>query len=193
MILLNYPFNKSGKYEKSVIDYRNRGMSLESMINSSNDYYIDIDKAVIYKKPTPIGLIDVDYKKGRIKDAFFKDKSTFDYNGVYRGKYVDFEAKESHSKTSFPLANIHPHQIEHLKRILKHGAISFLIIEINDEYYLLDGQDLLEFIKTNTRKSIPYSYFKEKCPRIHEKIRPTLDYLSTVDDIYFKGELKNGK
>lgn len=185
---MNYPFKQREKYEKSVIDYRNRGMDLEALINQANDYYLDSDKAVIYKKPTPIGLIDVDYKKGRIKDAYFKDKSTFDYNGIYRGKYIDFEAKESHSKTSFPLKNIHPHQFLHLKRILKHGAIAFLIVEINDEYYLLDGMELLNFVDNNTRKSIPYEFFKENAYRIKVKLRPTLDYLEIVDEVYFKGE-----
>lgn len=185
---MNYPFVKSGKYKKNVIDYRNRGMDLESLINASNEYYLEISKAVIYKKPTPIGIINVDYSKNRITDAYFKDKSTFDYNGVYKNRYIDFEAKESHSKTSFPLSNIHPHQIEHLKRILKHGAISFLIVSIRDEYYLLKGEDLLAFIELNERKSIPYEFFKEKCYRIEEKLRPNLDYLSVVDEVYFKGE-----
>ncbi len=185
---MNYPFKQREKYEKSVIDYRNRGMDLEALINQANDYYLDSDKAVIYKKPTPIGLIDVDYKRARIKDAYFKDKSTFDYNGIYRGKYIDFEAKESHSKTSFPLKNIHPHQFLHLKRILKHGAIAFLIVEINDEYYLLDGMELLNFVDNNTRKSIPYEFFKRNAYRIKVKLRPTLDYLEVVDEVYFKGE-----
>lgn len=184
---LNYPF-KQKEYKKNVIDYRNRGMDLEELINQANEYYLDEDKAVIYKKPTPIGILHVDYSRNRITDAYFKDKSTFDYNGIYRGKYIDFEAKESISKTSFPLSNIHKHQILHLRKILKHGAISFLIVEIRNEYYLLKGEDLIEFIDSNSRKSIPYDFFKEQCFRIEEKLRPTLDYLSIVDKVYFKGE-----
>ncbi len=185
---MNYPFACKEKYSKNVVDYRNRGMDLETLINSANEYYIEEDKAIIYKKPTPIGILHVDCKQNRIKDAYFKDKSTFDYNGVYRGRYLDFEAKESHVKTSFPLGNIHEHQILHLRRILRHGAISFLIVSIHDEYYLLKGEDLLDFIENNTRKSIPYGYFKEKCYKIEERIRPTLDYLRVVDEVYFKGE-----
>ncbi len=188
MIRLNYPLKQKEKYSKNVIDYRNRGMNLEGLINSANEYYLETDKAVIYKKPTPIGILDVDYSRNRIRDAYFKDKSTFDYNGVYRGKYIDFEAKESHSKTSFPLANIHPHQIEHLKRILRHDAISFLIVSIRDQFFLLKGEDLIDFINSAKRKSIPYSYFLDNCEIIEEKLRPTLDYLKVVDRIYFKGE-----
>jgi recombination protein U len=183
-----YPTGQKEVYKKTYINYGNRGMSLESLINSANEYYLEKDKAVIYKKPTPIGIVDVDYKKNEIKKAYFKDKSTFDYNGIYKGKYIDFEAKESRIKTSFPLSNIHPHQIEHLKHILHHGGIAFLIVYIDDVYYLLKGEDLLEFLDNNTRKSIPIEFFKEKCFKIEEKLRPTLDYLSVVDEIYFKGE-----
>lgn len=183
-----YPTGKKETYKKTLIEYKNRGMDLESLINSSNDYYLENDKAVIYKKPTPIGLVDVDYKKGEIKSAYFASKSTLDYNGVYKGRYLDFDAKESHSKTSFPLSNISPHQIEHIKRVLRQDGITFLIVSIANCYYLLKGEDLLEFIKSNERKSIPLDYFKNNCMVIKEKLRPRLDYLEIVDKIYFKGE-----
>lgn len=192
VIKLFYPNGQRKTFQKSVINYKNRGMDLESLINSANEYYLEEDIAVIHKKPTPIGLIDVDYKKGEIKKAYFKEKSTFDYNGVYKGKYLDFEAKESKLKTSFPLANIHKHQFTHLEKILKHGAIAFLIVFINNEYFILKGEDLLSFIKDEKRKSIPIDYFHKHCYKIEEKLRPTLDYLDIVDKIYFKGENKNG-
>ena len=38
-----------------------RGMSLEEDINLSNTYYLSVDQAVIYKKPTPIQIVKVDY------------------------------------------------------------------------------------------------------------------------------------
>ena len=48
-------------------------MNLESLINDANNYYVDEDIAVIYKKPTPIGLVDVDYKSGIIKKEKLDD------------------------------------------------------------------------------------------------------------------------
>ena len=104
---------------KKEINYKNRGMDLENLINDACKYYLEHDLAVIYKKPTPIGIVDVDYKNGAtINKAYFKEPSTLDYNGIWQGKYVEFDAKECKSKTSFPLNNIHLHQINHIKKIM---------------------------------------------------------------------------
>ena len=48
------------KYPSNII-YGNRGMTLEYLINSSNEYYKLIDKAIVYKKPTPITVSHVNY------------------------------------------------------------------------------------------------------------------------------------
>lgn len=71
-----------------------RGMSLEEDINLSNTYYLSVDQAVIYKKPTPIQIVKVDYpsrNKARIVEAYYQAPSTTDYNGIYKGRYIDFE------------------------------------------------------------------------------------------------------
>ena len=96
---MNYPDGR--KHNNKTIYTGKRGMSLESDINDTNKYYLDNDIAVIYKKPTPTKVIKLD--GNRIKDGFYEIPSTTDYNGIYKGKYVDFEAKETKSKTSFPL------------------------------------------------------------------------------------------
>ena len=181
---MNYP-NKIKKQQNTII-YSNRGMSLENMINESNKYYLDEDKALIYKKPTPIGIVDVSYENHQkiIKKAYFQTQSTLDYNGIYKGKYIDFEAKETKNKTSFPLENIHPHQIKHINSVIHHGGISFLLILINNVVYLLKGEDFINFFNNNTRKSIPYSYIKEKGFLIKYNYLPVLDYLKVIDKIY---------
>ncbi len=155
-------------------------MTLESEINDSNKYYLEKDIAVIYKKPTPIKVVKQVNEK--IVDAYFEKPSTTDYNGLYKGKYIDFEAKET-KKTSFPLRNIHPHQIKHLENIIKHKGICFLIVRfVNiNETYLLFGKDFIHFIKNNERKSIPHSYFKEKGYLIKDKLMPRIDYLKIID------------
>lgn len=170
------------------ITYDNRGMNLEGDINLTNKYYIDNNIAFIYKKPTPIQVTKVDYSKNNavIKEAYFKEPSTTDYNGLYKGKYIDFEAKETENSTSFPLNNIHNHQIEHIKNIVNNGGLGFLIVRFNklNKTFLLWGCDLISFIKNNSRKSIPLDYFNEKAYLIEEKYIPRVDYLKIIDLTY---------
>jgi len=188
---MKYPGKANGEY-KAIINYSNRGMTLEEDINITNEYYRNIDKAIIYKKPTPITISKVEYngnKERVIKEAYFKIPSTTDYNGIYKGKYIDFEAKETKLKY-FPLINIHKHQIEHLKRVSKHGAIAFLIVRfttLNETYYL-DIKDLTYYLDNIKKSFVSHDFFKEKGFLLKEKYNPRIDYLSTIDDIYFKGD-----
>ena len=171
------------------VNYKNRGMNLEDDLNLTNEYYRELDKAYIYKKPTPIKIVNVDYvsrKLATIKEAYFREPSTTDYNGIYKGKYIDFEAKETKSKTSFSLNNIHPHQIKHLENIINHHGIAFLIVKFTtlDITYLLLADDLIHFIKTNSRKSIPLNFFESNGYQIKTKLNPRIDYLEVIDQIY---------
>ena len=62
-------------------------------------------------------------------------------------------------------------------------------MKIIQEIYLLKGEDLVEFLNTEKRKSIPYSYIKEHGYKLIEKYNPAIDYLTAVDEIYFnKGD-----
>ena len=185
---MNYPNGLKKILIKNNIEYKNRGMTLESEINSSNEYYREIDKAYIYKKPTPIKITKVDYPsrdKAVIKEAFFTTPSTTDYNGLYKGKYIDFEAKETKSKTSFSLSNIHPHQINHIKNIYKHHGIAFLLIRFTslNETYLLTADKFLNFLSETSRKSIPIDFFRKNAYLIKDGYRPRIDYLKIVDTL----------
>lgn len=190
---MNYPkgTKKEKKYDNlksndSKLSHKNRGMTLESEINESNSYYRDEDKAYIYKKPTPIQIVKVDYPsrdKAIIKEAYFTTPSTTDYNGIYNGKYIDFEAKETKSKSSFSLSNIHQHQINHLINILNHNGIAFLIIRFTtlDKTYLLDANTFKTFINTSSRKSIPLDFFEKNAFLLKNGYKPRIDYLKIVD------------
>lgn len=167
-----------------------RGMSLEEDISMSNQYYLVNDKAVIYKKPTPIQIVKVDYPKreaAKIVEAYYKTPSTTDYNGIYRGKYVDFEAKETRAM-SFPFSNISKHQIDHLDRILKHDGIAFVIIAFTqlDEVYLLDASYMVDEYYHAKRKSMTYDTIKSLGHLIPQGYQPRLDYLKVLDMFYFK-------
>lgn len=127
-------FSQKNPRERSLqkeTTFANRGMRFEEAINQSNEYYLTHDKAVVHKKPTPLQIVKVDYPKRSaavIKEAYFRQPSTTDYNGVYQGYYLDFEAKETKNKRSFPLKNFHQHQITHMQQCLKQRAICFVLL-----------------------------------------------------------------
>ncbi|NIK11033.1 Holliday junction resolvase RecU [Alkalibacillus almallahensis] len=176
--------------------YANRGMTLEKDINETNKYYLESGKAVIHKKPTPIQVVDVDYPKRSaavIKEAYYRRPSTTDFNGLYQGRHIDFEAKETKNKQSLPLSNIHNHQVEHMKRIHDHGGISFLIVRFSnmDETFLLPLSHFLSIWneqENGGRKSIPYPYIAEHGFVIPFRLQAKVDYLQVIDDVYFTEE-----
>jgi recombination protein U len=168
-------------------------MTLEEDINSSNEYYLQAGIAVIHKKPTPVQIVDVDYPKRSaavIKEAYFQKPSTTDYNGVYRGKYIDFEAKETKQKTSFPLKNFHEHQIEHMRRVLKQDGLCFVLMRFAafHEIYFLEASHLLRYWdeqRSGGRKSIKKEEIQRDGYPLSAGFRPRIDYLKIVDTIYF--------
>ena len=166
-----------------LINYGNRGMTLENDINLTNEYYKEKGIALIYKKPIPIKVLKINSTKTRIEDAFYEKKSTLDYSGIYQEKYLEFDAKETNSKTSFPLSNLHNHQYLHIKDILKFKGIAFLIVRFNyhNKTYLLKGQTLIDYIENTNKKSIPLSFFEDNCQEIKIKYTPRLDYLKIID------------
>lgn len=183
---MNYPSGK--KSGLHLTNYSNRGMTLEEDINITNNDYLLSDIAIIHKKPTPINIVKVDYpsrKKAKIIEAYFKLPSTTDYNGIYRNKYIDFEAKECASLTSFPYASIHHHQIEHLDSVVRHGAIAFIIIRLSryNEDYLVNAIDFIETYKKRTRQSLPFNWIREHGYLISYNYRRPCDYLKTVDKL----------
>ena len=181
------PAAKKEKQKPLTCKPGNRGMGFEEDINESNAFYLSHDRALVYKRPTPINVVKVDYSHGaKITSAYFETQSTTDYNGVYRGHYLDFEAKSTKSKTSIPLHNIAPQQVAHLRSVLRQGGIAFFLINCCslDETYLLDAVVVCDFYEKEPRKSIPFSYIKEHGHLVPEGYAPRYDYLEIVDEFY---------
>lgn len=178
---------------KTNNSYSNRGMSLEEDIEQTNQYYLETNKAVIHKKPTPIQIVKVHYPKRSaavITEGYFQAKSTTDFNGIYRHKHIDFEAKETKNKTLFPLANIHEHQFVHMQSIEEHGGICFFIIRFTvfNETYYVQAKIVLDYwkqMKQYGRKSIPYDVIQKEGYLIPLKYQTRVDYLTVVDQLYF--------
>lgn len=137
-----------------------RGSALEEFINRTNEKYLENGLALIQKIPTPITPINIDKENRHITLAYFDQKSTVDYIGVVQGIPVCFDAKECHTDT-FPLANIHGHQIAFMENFEKQRGIAFILISYTkrDEFYYLRFSLLKKFWQRKEeggRKSFRY-------------------------------------
>lgn len=137
-----------------------RGSSLEELINRSNESYREKGLALIQKIPTPITPISIDKESRHITLAYFDQKSTVDYIGSVQGIPICFDAKECAANT-FPLQNIHPHQIAFMEEFEQQGGIAFIILSYThkNEIYYLPLIRLKEFWKRmedGGRKSFTY-------------------------------------
>lgn len=190
--MVNYPHKLKAKSSinrpvPGIVNFANRGMSFEKMINESNSYYLSRGLAVIHKKPTPIQIVKVDYphrSRAKIVEAYFRQASTTDYSGVYKGHYIDFEAKETRQKKSMPMKNFHSHQIEHMEAVLEQKGICFVLLHFSSlsETYLLPASYLIEFYKIDKGgKSMPLTYIQEHGYPIEMQQLPSIPYLEIIE------------
>lgn len=187
--MYNYP-NQKKVQNQEIVDLNNgkaRGMNFEDFISQANSYYNAHNIANIHKKPTPIKIIKVVnyketiYNKSKITEAVFDKKSTTDYNGIYKGYYIDFEAKETINKTFNIKSNLHKHQIDHLLSIKSHGGIAFILISMKyyNKIYAIDIKKLLKHQKV----LVTIEFLKEQGYEVNQTNSLYLDYLKYVDDL----------
>jgi recombination protein U len=185
---INYP-NPSIKQKPSKSIFNSHGMYFENALNISNKFYRNLNKAIIYKKPTPIQIVKVDYpqrSKARIVEAYYQTPSTTDYNGIYRGKYIDYEAKETNN-LSFNFKHISEHQMIHLQKVDEQGGIAFIIIffkKIN-KVFIIDIKPFMKVFQDGI-KSIKATELEDIGQEVKLSYSPPIDYLTAVDRLYFK-------
>lgn len=160
-----------------------RGSTLEDMINHSNEIYREKKLALIQKIPTPITPIAIEKETRHITLAYFDQKSTVDYIGTVQGIPVCFDAKECAAKT-FPLQNVHGHQVLFMKDFEDQGGISFIILHFTamDEIYYVPFPDLYKFwlrMQDGGRKSVTYDEV-DKSFRIHPHRDILVHYLEAI-------------
>lgn len=160
-----------------------RGSTLEDLINLTNEKYLMSNLALIQKIPTPIKPINIDHSTKQITLAYFDQKSTVDYIGVVQGIPVCFDAKESAVDT-FPLQNIHEHQINFMSNFEKQNGISFIILYYSsrDEFYYVPFCDIIRFWKRGQnggRKSFTYDEI-DKTYRIEPSKGVPVHYLEAL-------------
>ncbi len=180
--------------KKRPTDFANRGMTFEAAINASNAFYLAHDKAVIHKKPTPVQIVKVDYPKrsrAKIVEAYFRQASTTDYSGVYKGHYIDFEAKETRQKTAMPMKNFHEHQIIHMEKVLAQGGICFTLLHFSrlGETYLLPASYLIAHYNSDREgRSLSLSYIRKFGYEIEPSAYPSVPYLDIIDKLIPGGD-----
>lgn len=160
-----------------------RGSTLEDMINHTNEIYREKKMALIQKIPTPITPITIEKSTRHITLAYFDQKSTVDYIGAVQGIPVCFDAKECAVKT-FPLQNVHEHQIRFMKEFEEQGGIAFIILHFTalDEMYYIPFRDLEKFWKrmeAGGRKSFTYDEI-DKTYQIRASRDILVHYLETI-------------
>ena len=185
---VKYPNPTMNKEIKPDNHLKSQGMIFEHSLNVSNEYYRTKNKALIYKKPTPVQIVKVDYPKrssAKIIEAYYQTPSTTDYNGIYKGKYIDYEAKET-IKNYFPFKHIFPHQVKHLETVNQMGGIAFVIIYFRsfNTVVIIDIKDFSDLYHNGERKSITFEKALEIGKTVKIGFAPPLDYLKTVDELY---------
>lgn len=175
-----------------------RGSTLEDMINHSNEIYREKKLALIQKIPTPITPITIEKETRHITLAYFDQKSTVDYIGTVQGIPVCFDAKECAAKT-FPLQNIHEHQVKFMKEFEEQGGIAFIILHFTaaDEIYYVPFRDIYRFwqrMEAGGRKSFTYDEVDKHFP-IHPHRDILVHYLETIQlDLDYRTEaVESGK
>ena len=151
--------------------YSNRGLrggTFEEMINITNERLKSQGLAIVEKIPTPITPVAIDKESRTITLAYFEKKSSVDYIGAVQGIPICFDAKETRQK-SFPINNIHRHQMEFMEAFVAQKGIAFMLVHFAasdiDHYFFLPFEDLKPFweaAQKGGRKSIPYESFDQR-------------------------------
>lgn len=145
---------------------------LESRIRAASLQYRKQRTALIQKLEVPVRMT---------QSGLVATLSTVDFYGLFlygkgkrrKGVPIAFEAKETLSTTSFPLANIHQHQLEYLKLWNEVGGLGFFLIHFKkihpDKAYVTPVDLVDRYWSGAERKSIPISDFQD-------------DWLLDIDD-----------
>lgn len=162
--------------------HANRGAVLERLVDMTNTQYRNKGVADIRKVPTPVQILK---HHGRTVTGYTQKGEWVDYVGISNGRTIVFDAKETSSRTSFPLENISDHQYELLKSWHQKGAQAFLLVSFTklDEIYLLPFKLLETYwkdAKKGGRKSIPHTEFTLQCDRVKSDKGYVLHYLKYV-------------
>lgn len=162
-----------------------RGQAFENTLDYTNQIYKRQSRCLIHKRPTPVKVLKSNGK--RVLSGFYEAKSTVDYDGIYKGRAIVYEAKSTAEKR-FDLKLVQNHQIEYLQAAEDQGAVSFLIVEMRAtrSVLILTNAMIQKYIKDakkGGRKSIPLGDLEVYGYPVKSQNGVPLDYLSVVDQL----------
>ncbi|WP_406617462.1 Holliday junction resolvase RecU [Mycoplasmopsis adleri] len=156
-------------------------MLLEEIINHTILYYYENEIAYIEKKGLPIKFQGTNFQNNKLflEKAFIYKKSTVDYTGCFKGKFIAFEAKTT-NENHLPRSNIPEHQINYLKLISKNGGEAFFIIFFNlyNEFYLVKYDQIKDYIH---KQSITYEEIKKIGELLPLAFPGIIDFLTILE------------
>jgi recombination protein U len=171
--------------EVNSMSQGNRGMAFEMLLNLVNMMYANQKIALINKRPTPVKVLKS--KGTKVLSGYYEAPSTVDYDGVYKGHAIAFEAK-SVGIDRFDLSNLHHHQLDYLEKVAKMGGISFLLIEFRNtkQIFFVSFPTIKHYVyqaSKGGRKSIPLADLEVYAYEVKRTKRSSLDYLEWVDKL----------
>lgn len=155
--------------------HANRGMKLEKFIDLSCKQYAAKGLAQINKIPTPMKM-KAKYNSGPA--AYYAEKSTVDFIGIYNGLYQAFDTKET-KVPRLELKKVPQHQVSFLREAARLGGQAYLIVYFShvEEMYKIRIEKFERYFKENDRKSIPLEWFRENTTRIKSAHGIAFDFL----------------
>ena len=149
---------------------------LETRVRKANLKYRKNKIAVIQKLEVPIRMT-TQGMVATLSTVDFYGEYSYVNNGTKIAVPIAFEAKETLSTTSFPLANIHQHQLEYLKLWTHIGGDGFFLMHFKklypDKAFVTPIELIDSYWNSNKRKSIPIADFK-------------IEWLADIDDYLAK-------
>lgn len=170
----------------------NRGQPLEDLIILANRQYRAQGIAVVHKVPT--AWIPLRDSQGRVVNAKVEEKAAVDFLGCYRGRPLAFDAKQC-SDVRIRWDRVEEHQAEFLEDWVKDGGIGFVLVGFINIYrfFIVPWPTWREGLFNWEYRQGPASISLKRLEaspnwRACSGERVVLDYLKTVDELWFRME-----
>lgn len=161
----------------------NKGMYIEKLVEHSIKFYSMQNIAHFEKRYLPIQITNI---RNNIVQGILMKKSFTDFNGIYLGRYIDFETKQT-DNDHFNFANIKQHQLSHMLNISKYNGIVFLLVHFfkYDKTFFLSLDEICEII-SKKKKNISIDVFEKKFTLIDIEFPGILNFLRVINKRYLE-------